>query len=136
MSDKRKPFYECGYAETNCIARPACSKYADNYWTDKCTIDKSSPAKSVNCGWNHSSNRNKYESYLKRLEMCEKRKEKNIKNHQVPFCFLIKEALFLWKKSFRDFNVKALKMVWNVQKSGLEKKVRMDACACVRARVC
>ena len=45
-------------------------------------------------------------------------------------CFLIKETK--WYNKIRDFHVKTLKIVWHIQKSGLEKTSKKDVCLCVR----
>ena len=47
------------------------------------------------------------------------------------FCFVINEALFSLKIFFRHFYVRTLKMIWNIQKIGLEKSRWMCMCVCV-----
>ena len=51
--------------------------------------------------------------------------------HCTVICFLIiKEALVSWRKKIRDFYVRTLKMMWYVQKIGLEK-ISGWMCVCV-----
>ena len=60
----------------------------------------------------------------------------NLKKFIAPFYFLIEEALWSCEKN-RDSYVKMLRMMWNVQKDGLEKIssacVRVCVYTCVRA---
>lgn len=70
------------HATSNCNAKPACLKCAEDHWTADCGKPKESPAKCVNCKGDHPANSTSCPTYTAKLEKITQQRSKKPEGHR------------------------------------------------------